>query len=126
MQIWVVKERARCSLFIIPYKHVSKQMKIKFLSFVVLWLNIFTAKNGVSLTLSPSETITGWRMDHKQHCRVEVGTYCKVHHEPLPSNNMVPRTYEAIALGPTLNLQRRVKFYSLRTKGVIKRRNFMP
>ena len=60
-------------------------------------------------------------MDYKKHCRVQVGSYCEVHNEPSPSNTMVSRTHEAIALGPTGNLQGSVKFYSLTTGKILKR-----
>ena len=65
-------------------------------------------------------------MDYKKHCRVEVGTYCEVHDKPSPTNNMVSRTHEAIALGPTGNLQGSVKFFCINTRRVLKRRNFTP
>jgi hypothetical protein len=39
---------------------------------------------------------------------------------------MTPCTHEAIALGPTRNLQGSVKFYSLDTGQVLKRRSFTP
>jgi hypothetical protein len=39
---------------------------------------------------------------------------------------MVPRTHEAIALGPTGNLQGSVKFYCLKTGQVLKRWEFTP
>ena len=55
---------------------------------------------------------------------MEPGTYCEVHDEPVPTNTMTPRTHEAIALGPTGNLQGSVKFYCLNTGRVLKRRSF--
>ena len=67
-----------------------------------------------------------WKLDYKQHCRVEPGMYCKVHDELVPSNSMTPRTHAAIALGPTGNMQGSVKFYCLTTGGVLKRRSFTP
>jgi len=39
---------------------------------------------------------------------------------------MTPRTHEAIALGPTGNLQGSVKFYCIHTGRVLKRRSFTP
>ena len=57
---------------------------------------------------------------------MEPGTYCKVHDEPIPSNTMAPRTHGAIALGPTGNMLGSVKFYSLTTGRVLKRRSFTP
>ena len=65
-----------------------------------------------------------WSMDYKKHCHVLVGSYCEVHDDSSPSNTMMSCTHEAIALGPTGNLQGSVKFYTLTTGRAIKRRNF--
>ena len=46
--------------------------------------------------------------------------------EVVPTNMMMPRTHEAIALGPTGNLQGSVKFYCINTGRVLKRRSFTP
>ena len=72
------------------------------------------------------ELLLRWRLNYKKHCWVEPGTYCEVHNEPTPTNTMMPRTHEAIALGPTENLQGSVKFYCIHTGRVLKRRSFMP
>ena len=64
------------------------------------------------------------KADHKKHYRVLFGSYCKVHDEPEPSSSTKPRTHPAIALGPSGNLQGTVKFYSLDTGVVLRRRNF--
>ncbi len=49
-----------------------------------------------------------------------------MHDEPTPTNMMTPQTHEAIALGPTGNLQGSVKFYCIHTGRVLKRRSFTP
>ncbi len=103
--IRTVKERTRGLIGTLPFDNIPQQMKIGFVYFIVLWLNAFPVKTGVSLIYSPWELLVRWHLDYKKHCRVLPGTYCKVHDEPLPSNMMVPRTHEGIALGPTGNLQ---------------------
>jgi hypothetical protein len=50
----------------------------------------------------------------------------EVHDEPSPSNTMALRMHEAIALGPTGNLQGSVKFYSLDIGRVLKQLPFTP
>jgi hypothetical protein len=92
----------------------------------MLWLNTFPVKTGVLLIYSPMELLVRWRLDHKKHCWVLPGTYCKVHDEPSPSIRMVPRMHEGIALGSTGNLQGTVKFYCLNTGRVIKHHSFTP
>jgi hypothetical protein len=75
---------------------------------------------------SPRELMVHLKLDYKQHCRVEPGTYCEVHDEPKPSNTTAPRTHAAIALGPTGNMQGSVKFYCLTTGRVLRRCSFTP
>ena len=83
--------------------------------FVVLWLNVFPAKKGVSQVYSPRELLVRWKLDYALHCKVLPGTYCEVHKKPSLSNSMTPRTHPCIACGLTGNLQGSVKFYCLAT-----------
>ncbi len=122
--IRTVKERTRGLLGTLPFSHIPRRMKIEFVYFMVLWLNAFPAKTGISSTFSPRELIVRWKLDYKKHCRVLPGTYCEAHDEPVPTNTMAWRTHECIALGPTGNLQGTVKFYCLTTGRVLKRRAF--
>jgi len=122
--IRTIKERTRGLLGTLPFEHLPRRMKIEFIYFMVLWLNAFPVKNGISSMFSPRELLVRWRLDYAKHCRVVPGTYCEVHDEPLPSNTMTPRTHEAIAMGPTGNLQGLVKFFCLTTGCILKRRSF--
>jgi hypothetical protein len=124
--IRTLKERMRGLLATLPFTHIPKRMKIEFIYFMVLWMNAFPVKSGISQTFSPRELLVRWRLDYKKHCRVFPGTYCEVHDKPVPTNTMVSRTHEAIALGPTGNLQGSVKFYCINTGRVLKRRSFTP
>ena len=124
--IRTLKERTRGLLATLPFENMPRRMKIKFVYFMVLWMNAFPVKSGVSDKISPRELLLRWRLNYKKHCRVEPGTYCEVHDEPTPTNMMTPRTHEAIALGPTGNLQGSVKFYCIHTGRVLKRRSFTP
>ena len=47
-KIHVVTERARGILCTLPYQNIPSRMKFKILYFIVLWLNTFPVKNGVS------------------------------------------------------------------------------
>jgi hypothetical protein len=93
---------------------------------VILWLNAFLVKSGISQTISLQKLLMRWRLDYKKHCRVQPGTYCEVHDEPVPTNTMAWRSHEAIALGPTGNLQGSVKFYCINTGRELKCRSFTP
>ncbi len=65
-------------------------------------------------------------MDYNKHCQVLPRTYYEAHNEPVPLISMELWTHETIALGPTRNLQGRVKFYCLNTGRVLKRCSFTP
>ena len=123
-KIRVVKERTRGTMATLPFKHVPRRMKIELVYFGVFWLNAFPTKSGVSRQFSPRELVPRLKADYAKHCRVLFGSYCEVHDEPSPSNSMKPRTHPAIALGPSGNLQGTVKFYSLNTGLVLRRRKF--
>jgi hypothetical protein len=118
--IRTIKEQTRGLLGTLPFQHLPRRMKIEFIYFMVLWLNAFPVKNGISSMFSPRELLVRWRLDYTKHCRVLPGTYCEVHDEPLPSNTMTPWTHEAIAMGPTGNLQGSVKFFCLATGHILK------
>jgi hypothetical protein len=99
-------------------------MKIEFIYFMVLWLNAFPVKNGISSMFLLRELLVRWCMDNSKHCRVLLGIYCKVHVEPSLSNMMMPWTHTAIAMGPTGDLQGAVKFFCLNTGQILKQRSF--
>ena len=111
--IQMVKERIHGLLVTLPFSHIPKRMKIEFVYFVIL--NAFPVKLGISQTISLQELLMRWRLDYKKHCRVQPGTYCEVHDEPVPTNTMAWHTHEAIALGPMGNLQGSIKFYCIIT-----------
>jgi len=122
--IWTIKERTRGIIGTLPFEYIPRRLKIEIIYFVVLWLNAFPVKTGVSSVHSPRELLVRWKLDYAKHCRVLPGTYCEVHDEPLPSNSMTPRTHACIACGPTGNLQGSVKFYCLTTGRILKRRSW--
>ena len=118
--IRTVKERTRGLLGTLPFQHLPRCLKIEFIYFMVLWLNAFPVKNRISSVFLPRKLLVQWRMDYSKHCRVLLGTYCKVHNEPSPSNTMTPRTHKAIAMGPMGNLQGTVKFFCLNTGRILR------
>jgi len=88
--IRTIKERTRGILVMLPFSHLPRRMKIEFVYFIVLWLNAFPVRSGISSTFSPRELLVHWRLDYKKHCWVLPGTYFKVHDEPMPTNTMTP------------------------------------
>jgi hypothetical protein len=121
-----VKERIQGLIGMLPFDNIPRWTKIKFVYFIVLWLNTFPVKTGVLTLYSSQELLMHWCLDYKKHCWVLPSTYCKVHNEPLPTNNIVLQMHAGIRLGPTGNLHGRVKLYCLNTGSVLKRRSFTP
>ena len=103
--IRTLKERTRGFMASLPFSHIPHRMKIEFVYYIVLWLNAFPVKSGISTIYSPRELLVRWKLDYKKHCRVLPGKHCKVHDEPVSTNMVVARTHACIALGPTGNLQ---------------------
>ena len=81
-----------------------------------MWLNAFPVKSGAMAQLSPRELINRHKLDAKKNCCKLFGVYCEVHDEPETTNTMMQHTHEAIAMGPTGNLQGSYKFLCLETR----------
>ncbi len=120
-RIRLIKEQGRGILNTLPLKKMPQIMLIELIYHVVLWLNAFPKKSGVSKTLSPRKIVMQHKLDFKKHCRAQFGSYCETHDEPVPTNTMVTRSTLAIVLGPMGNLQGTYKFFSLETGKKIKR-----
>jgi hypothetical protein len=88
-RIRLIKERGRGILNTLPFKKMPQIMLDKLIYHVVLWLNAFPSKSGVSETLSPCEIVVRHKLDFAKHCRALFGSYCETHHEPVPTNTMV-------------------------------------
>jgi len=123
-KIQVVKERARSTMSVIPYKLLPKLVIIVLMHFCVMWMNSFPVKSGISEKWSPREIVSRHKLDAKIHCKVPFGAYCEVHVDPDITNTMEPRTKWGICLGPTGNMQGSYKFRSLSTGKKVTRRKF--
>ena len=62
-----LKERVRGLLTTLPFENIPRRMKIEFIYFMVLWMNGFPVKSGVSDTISPRELLLRWRLNYKKH-----------------------------------------------------------
>jgi hypothetical protein len=117
-----LKERARCVVSDLPYTVLPMQMVIHLVYFVVLWLNAFPNKQGISENLSPREIVTRKKISFVKHCKALFGSYVEATEDADITNDMKPRTRECIALGPTGNRQGSQKVLCLRTGTVLTRR----
>jgi len=100
-KIRLIKELGRGILNTFPLKKMPRLMLIELVYHMVLWLNAFPAKSGVSNTLSPHEIVYRHKLDFTKHYKSPFKMYCKVHDEPVPTNMMVTHSTPAIVLGPT-------------------------
>ena len=124
--IQTIKERTWWVIATLPFKRIPRRLKIKFVYFVVLWLNAFPVQSRISDVYSPQELLVRWQLDYKKHCCVLPGSYCEMHTKLSPSNTLVPCTQEVITAGPTSNIQGSVKFFCLKTGRTLKWWSFTP
>jgi hypothetical protein len=87
--IHLIKERGRGILNTLTFKKMPQIMLIKLIYHVVLWLNAFPTKSGVSIMLLPCKIVYTHKLDFAKHCKAQFSTYCKAHDEPTPMNMMV-------------------------------------
>jgi hypothetical protein len=118
--IGMIKEHGRGILNTLPFKKMPQIMLIELIYHVVLWLNAFPTKSGVSMMLLPCKIVYRHKLDFTKHCKAQFGTYCKAHHEPTPMNTMVTCLTLAILLGLMGNLQGTYKFFNTLTGKKIK------
>ena len=105
--IRTIKERVRAIWSRLPYKkNVPKLIIAEMVAHVMMWLNSFPTKGGISETLSPRVIMTGTKMNYKKHCKLAFGAYAQTHEEDKPRNSAgIERTLGAICLGPENNLE---------------------
>ena len=124
--IRVIKERCRGILSTLPFKYLPRRVLIHLVYFAILWLNASPVKNGISEEFSPREIIMRRALDFVKHARAQFGEYIEADWHDSPSNTMKARTYPAIYLGPTGNIQGTIKALDLNTGEVKKPRTFTP
>ena len=88
-KIRLIKEWGRGILNALPFKKIPRLMMIELIYHMVLWLNTFPAKSGVSETLSLHKIVYRHKLDFVKHCRSPFGTYCNVNDKLTPTNTMV-------------------------------------
>ncbi len=119
-RIHLIKERRRGILNTLPFKKMLQVILIELIYHIVLWLNAYPTKSGVSDMLLPREIVLRQKLNFKRHCKAHFGAYCKAHDKPTPSITMISCLTPAIVLGPTGNIQGTYKVFNLRTGNKIK------
>ena len=86
----------------LPFRRLPRMVIKQMARFVIMWLNAFPCRNGVSNTFSPRTIITGTTMSYRLHARLPFGAHAEIHDNPDPSNlTSVARTSPALCCGPT-------------------------
>jgi hypothetical protein len=65
----VIKKRGRALLNTLPFTKMPQIILIELIYYVVLWLNSFPSKSGISETLSPREIVLRHKLDFKNTAR---------------------------------------------------------
>ena len=96
---------------------------IHLLYFCVMWLNVTPKPNPISDKFSSRELILRLRFTFNKHCRGDFGECIQAHEDPDVTNDMMERTYDALYLGPTVNLQETFKAFELKKCRIKNNRN---
>ena len=99
-----------------PFSSFTRRITIELAKHVVMFLNAFSPKSGLSKTCSPHTIITRKTLDLKKSCKLHFGAYAQVHEDRNVTNMLEEPTQGEICLGPTSKLQGTYNFFSLRSK----------
>ena len=104
-QIQVIKERMQAHHTNLPLPRFTRLMTIELAKHVVMSLNTFPRKSGLSKTYSQRTIMAVKALDWNKSCKLHFGAYAKVHKDSNVTNTLEERIQGAICLGPTGNLQ---------------------
>jgi len=110
-KIRVIKERMRCEICNLGYK-MNRNFLLYLPRYVGRRLNICTS-NIVGVNISPTEMLTGKRVDSKVELKIGFGEYALAYHPVGVSNDMHPRSTGAICIGLSYNAEASAIFYDI-------------
>ena len=122
-QIQVIKEHMRAHHANLPFPSFTRRMTIELAKHVVMFLNAFPPKSGISKTYSPRTIMTGKALDWKKSCKLHFEAYAQVHEDINVTNTLEDRNQGEICLGPTGNLQGTYNLFSPRSEKKIPAEN---
>ncbi len=100
-RIRLIKERGRGILNTLPFrKKMPKLMLIELIYHVVLWLNAFPVRSGVSATLSPQELIIRQQLDFQSTAELRLAPTAKCMMSQLRPTEWNAARMWRFALGP--------------------------
>ena len=119
----VLKERVRATFHRLPYQSIPKTMIQFLVALCAKQLNFFPAKGGVSQYFSPHVILHRYPVDYEKHCSLGFGTYVQASADRERTNDMRPRTLDAIVLSPRFEPRNGWYLLDLKTGRVIERMN---
>ena len=90
-------------------------MRIDLEKHVVMILNAFPPKSGISTIYSSRSIMKGQNIDWKNMCKLTFGTYAQVHEYINITNTMREHTKGVICIGPMGNVKGIYNFLYIRT-----------
>ena len=94
--VHTIQERCRCYCSALPFKRITKPLQSSLIEEIILCLNDFLGKNGVSKTMSPAAIILGRPKRDCSLLTITPGAYAEI--KESTTNSMKYRSTGAIAL----------------------------
>jgi hypothetical protein len=111
-------------VYSLPLNALPPTVLVHAVLFVTKQLNLFPVTGGILIQFSPKQIMTG-EVAHYKFCSLPFGQYCQIKEEDTPQHSLAARTQGAIAVGPSGNVQRGNKFYTLNTGRVVVQRDWI-
>jgi hypothetical protein len=73
-RIQLIKEQQQGILKTLPYKKMPQLIMVELIYHVILWLNVFSMKLGVSAMLSACKLVMHHKLDFAKHCKAPFGS----------------------------------------------------
>ena len=115
----MIEECARFYFEMVPFDGLPTMIVYQLLITVTFYINAFVWMKGVSKSLPSLTTIEGTTLDYHLHFRVTCGEFVQTCEGT--SNDMSPRTVDALAFGTNANMQCGIRYCSLGTGHVLQR-----
>ena len=87
-QIQCIKECMRAHHANLPFHSFTRRMTIELAKRVVMFLNSFPPKSGLSKIYSPRTIMTGKTLDWKKSCKLHFGDYAHIHEDRNVTNTL--------------------------------------
>ena len=97
-QIFLIKERVRCTTSDFPFDPVPRLVLIHVVYTCVMWINDIPRKAGAFQWISPCEIVTGRTVNYKRDFWACIGGYVEASTDEIGTNDNTPRTHSCMEL----------------------------